>query len=338
MSVSTLDVLDLGLFSATGLLTLNSRVLTELAERGVVSSRSFPVPDYAKLLVAEGLGGQLTPAPSTPGDVVVSAEDAGGEGRRVQVRSRVQHDGSAAPAFAAVRSSAADTFLFVLLDEEGLAVREAVEVPVAEVEGARPTLEDVRELPGAADVTDRLEDAQRRVDTYGRTVSTAGRPTLPSPRNPWTQLERVTLPAVPTAVVRRSGVTLSDLPEVFDAGFSLLAASIEPAGPAFAVYRGDPATTFDIEVGYPVAEPLAAGADLEGVEGSELPAGPAVALSHLGGYEGLGPAWARLTAAVADGGPTADRALLEVYVTRPTPTADPATLRTDLFVPLGAEG
>lgn len=328
------DDVDLSLRSATDLLTLHSRVLTELVERGVVSSRSFPVPDYAKLLVAEALGGQLTPAPSTPGDVVVGDGEA--DARRVQVRSRVQAGGAAAPAFAAVKSSAADAFLFLVLDDEGLVVREAVEVPVAELAGARPTLEDVRGLPGALDVTDLLLDAQRRVDAYGRTVSTVGKPVLPTPRSPWTQLERVVLPPVPTAVVRRSGVTMAGIREAFDAGFSLLGASgVTPCGPAFAVYRGDPAGVFDVEIGFPVTGSVEDGA---GVEAASLPSGPALALSHVGGYDGLAGAWGRLTAAVADGGRSVGRELIEVYVTQPTPEADPATLRTDLFVLLADEG
>lgn len=321
----TVDDVDLSHRSASELLSLHSRVLSELVDRGVVSSRSFPLADYAKLVVAEGLGGELTPAPSTPGDVTTP------DGRSVQVRSRVHAGGSAAvPAFAAVRSSAADAFVFVVLENDSLEVEEALEVPVAQVASSRPTLEDLRSLPGATDVTRLVLDAQRRVDFYGRTASIAGRPVLPTPRNPWSAPEPVHLPAVPTAVVQRTGVTLAGIREAFDEGFALLGASeVSPAGPAFAVYRGDPADVFDLEIGYPVDAPLA-GEDGE-VRSSTLPAGAAIALSHVGGYDGLGPAWGRLTAAVAEGGHAPGGQLVEVYVTQPTPDADPATMRTDLF-------
>lgn len=150
---------------------------------------------------------------------------------------------------------------------------------------------------------------------------------------PLTDPVPVTLEAVPTAVVRHSGVTVEDLPPLFDAGYPAIAASgAHLAGPAFALYRGDPQAAFDLELGFPVAEPLAgpvAGAVT--VEPSELPAGPAWAVSHLGSYDSLPEGWGRLSAAAAAQG-FRPSAFFEVYVTEPTPDTDPATLRTDLFL------
>lgn len=137
----------------------------------------------------------------------------------------------------------------------------------------------------------------------------------------------------PTVVIRHHGVTVADLPNLFDAGFTALAASgAALSGPPFAIYRGDPAAVFDMEIGFPVAAPLPA--PVEGsvtVEPDTLPSGPALALSHIGSYDTLGESWGRLAAEAAARGFT-PTLFFEVYVSDPTPETDPATLRTDLFL------
>ena len=160
---------------------------------------------------------------------------------------------------------------------------------------------------------------------------------IPIPPAPRDEPELVVLDAVPTAVVRHADVRMERIREVFDTSFAALGGSgVAPAGPAFAVYRGDPADQFDVEVGFPLAERLPAAipvGDLT-VEPSALPDGRAVTLSHVGGYDGLGDAWARLFSGVVGGGLRPGEAIIEVYVTEPTPDADPAGMRTDLFVTL----
>ena len=106
------------------------------------------------------------------------------------------------------------------------------------------------------------------------------------------------------------------------------------AGPAFAIYRGDPSATFDIELGFPVTEPLAHSVPGEvTVEPSTLPSGRALAVSHLGSYDGLGQTWGRLASA-AGGRGLQPAYFFELYITEPSPEMDPATLRTDLFLVL----
>ena len=143
----------------------------------------------------------------------------------------------------------------------------------------------------------------------------------------------VTLEAVPTAVVRHHGVTMATLRPLFDEGYSAIAASgAALAGPAFALYSGDPSAEFDLDLGFPVAQPLMGPiAGMVTVEPLELPAGPALALSHLGSYGSLSESWGRLGADAARRGLEAI-AMLEVYVSEPSPEIDPATLRTDLFL------
>ncbi|MFE3293547.1 GyrI-like domain-containing protein [Rhodococcus sp. NPDC059234] len=164
---------------------------------------------------------------------------------------------------------------------------------------------------------------------------------LPLPAEPNTSVAWLDLDATPLAVLRHGAVTMADLAGLFDTGFQALGAAIAageltPTGPAVAIYRGDPATTFDLEIGFPVAQAIAAPIAVDGavVVGSQLPAGPAATLSHLGAYDGLPTAWEKLMTAVQAGGATLrDGTMVEVYVTQPSPEADPATMRTDLIVP-----
>lgn len=151
--------------------------------------------------------------------------------------------------------------------------------------------------------------------------------------DPLTEPTPVNLPATPTAVVRHRGVTLATLRPLFDSGFSAVAASGAAInGPAFALYRGDTSATFDLDIGFPLAEPLAAPVrGVESVEPSELPAGSARALSHLGAYGSLHQSWGRLGEHARQLGLT-PLGMLEVYVTEPSPELDPTTLRTDLFL------
>lgn len=143
----------------------------------------------------------------------------------------------------------------------------------------------------------------------------------------------VTVAEEPTAVIHHTGVTVADLPALFDAGFSALAVSgAALSGPPFAIYRGDPMAVFDMEIGFPVAIPLeAAVPGAVTVEPGVLPSGPALTLTHLGPYDTLGESWGRLAAEAAARG-FVPALFFELYISDPTPETDPATLRTDLFL------
>ena len=65
-----------------------------------------------------------------------------------------------------------------------------------------------------------------------------------------------------------------------------------------------------------------------------LPGGAYAAVSHVGSYDGLSAAWERLLTGVTEGGALPRGAWVEVYVSQPTPESDPATMRTDLLVPV----
>ena len=64
---------------------------------------------------------------------------------------------------------------------------------------------------------------------------------------------------------------------------------------------------------------------------SELPAGTIARTTYVGGYDGLGAAWGAFLGEIGASGRAPDVPFWEVYVTEPSPDADPATMRTDLF-------
>jgi effector-binding domain-containing protein len=134
-----------------------------------------------------------------------------------------------------------------------------------------------------------------------------------------------------TAVIH-GVVPMAEIADFFDRSFFELATvldgqGIAPTGPAFARYASPPGETADLEVGFPVREPLTP----EGsVCPSSLPAGRVARLVHAGGYGELGESWGRLGAWIAEQGLTPGAELWEVYVTEPNPDMDPTDLRTEL--------
>lgn len=129
---------------------------------------------------------------------------------------------------------------------------------------------------------------------------------------------------VTTVMKHWPAVTLAELPALFDAGYTELAAAA-PIGPGFAVYTGDVSATFDLHIGFPVAMIP------DGFIGSDFPSGPALAVSHLGGYDGLSATWQHLTGDFAGRQLGPPRQLVEIYVTDPSVTAA-GDLRTDLLI------
>ncbi|UVI36131.1 GyrI-like domain-containing protein [Brevibacterium spongiae] len=159
---------------------------------------------------------------------------------------------------------------------------------------------------------------------------------------PYTELTVVEVPGTPAAVVEARDVPMAELPALFDATFSglfpvLSEAGVEPAGPAFALYTRQPSETVDLQVGIPISAGLTNAQPISGghiVIPSELPAGSMAVSSHLGGYDGLGETWAQLLKDAVAAGHHPGLPFIELYVTEPSPEADPADMRTDLFITL----
>lgn len=114
-------------------------------------------------------------------------------------------------------------------------------------------------------------------------------------------------------------MTMATIRDAFDRGFRELA-QLKPTGPGYACYDGDPAGTFDLQIGFPV-------------DGGRMrsPSGQALAVTHLGGYEGLGDSWSKLVNAATAAGHAPAGRMVEVYVTDPSVTPE-VDLRTDLYL------
>ena len=158
------------------------------------------------------------------------------------------------------------------------------------------------------------------------------------PAEPFDGIEQITVEPTPIAVVRHVGLRLSDLARVFDHAYTALARSfaegaLVPAGPALAVYHGDAMAEFDLEIGFPVEAAPSAPLTVDGIEisASALPGGSALATTHIGGFEGLGAAWAGLYGEAASRGLERSGDWIEIYVSDPRTTAE-TDLRTDLVL------
>jgi effector-binding domain-containing protein len=106
--------------------------------------------------------------------------------------------------------------------------------------------------------------------------------------------------------------------------------AVSPAGPPFARYGPPGEGRFDVEAGFPVSAPVT---DDEVVTPSTLPGGPVAVTTHTGPYDAVEPAYAALLAWVAQQGGHPSGAPWEVYLTDPREHPDPATWRTDVFLP-----
>ena len=162
------------------------------------------------------------------------------------------------------------------------------------------------------------------------------------PAEPFDGVQQITVDPAPLAVVRHLGLQLNDLARVFDPAYAALARALAdgalvPTGPALAVYHGDAMDTFDLEIGFPVDAAPDAPLTVDGIEisASALPGGSALATSHVGGFDGLGGAWAGLYGEVASRGLERSGDWIEIYVSDPRATAE-TDLRTDLV--LGVSG
>lgn len=153
-------------------------------------------------------------------------------------------------------------------------------------------------------------------------------------------VDSIELHGVPLAVIRHEGIRLADLRDAFDAGYRTIGAAfadgtLSPAGPALAIYHGDPMGVFDLELGFPVQTPPSdaiAAVDGAAIVASTLPTGPAVATTVHGSYDGLGAGWAGLVARAAEAGLHPRGVWIEIYVS--DPGVSPDELRTDLLMPV----
>lgn len=112
---------------------------------------------------------------------------------------------------------------------------------------------------------------------------------------------------------------------------TVAAQGIALAGPWFTHHlRMDP-EVFDLEIGVPIEEPVAAAGR---VKVGRLPAATVARTIYHGPYEGLGAAWGELNAWIEEQGLTPAPDLWECYIAGPESTPDPSGWRTELNRPL----
>ena len=143
----------------------------------------------------------------------------------------------------------------------------------------------------------------------------------------------VELQKQPTAVIREQ-VAMNALPEFFGRAFAAVSAAMEsqnvqPAGPPFALYRGMPTETVDVEAGFPVSTTIAA---LNGVQAGLLPACRAVQAMHVGSYDTLGTTYEAVKQRMREEELEASDDMWEYYLS--DPSTDPATWRTLVVWPV----
>lgn len=146
----------------------------------------------------------------------------------------------------------------------------------------------------------------------------------------------VEIASQPTAVVRGS-VPAGSLREFFDQAFHELGEAVargvfSPVGPALALYVSPPGSTVELEVGFPVRRPIVR---VGSVVPSTLPGVQAVTCTHRGNYDDLEQAYGRLRGWAGEHAVRLGTPLWELYVTEPSPGADPADMVTELYWALG---
>jgi effector-binding domain-containing protein len=153
----------------------------------------------------------------------------------------------------------------------------------------------------------------------------------------------VELAARPTIAVRVegaqneiAGLFADHLPRVF-AKLNAIGATL--ASPPYGRYHDFRPELVDVEIGIGVAAapeglpPLAA-CESGDVGASELPAGPAAMVTHLGPYNTLSEAYDRLHTWIHEQGREEGSGPWESYADDPAVVTDHALLRTEIFWPL----
>ena len=155
----------------------------------------------------------------------------------------------------------------------------------------------------------------------------------------------VELTPQPSVAVRmQQPMTELNLAALFDTHLPNIADQIAnlggtPAGPPYGRYHQFGPDQVDVEIGIPVAAPVANLRPLAECEpgemgSSELPGGEAAVLVHRGSYDGLSDAYDGLHDWIHAQGRDEGPGPWESYVDDPSEVSDPSQLRTEVVWPL----
>lgn len=141
--------------------------------------------------------------------------------------------------------------------------------------------------------------------------------------------------AQPTAVVRET-VAMAALTEFFSRAFGAVIAeaqrqNVQLAGPPFALYRGMPTETVDVEAGFPIAGGLA---DTGTVVTGTLPETDAFEAIHTGPYDTLGKTYSAVQDRIREAGKNPSDAMWEFYLNGPQTEPDPLKWQTKVVWPV----
>ncbi|MHC6592532.1 GyrI-like domain-containing protein [Arthrobacter sp. C152] len=152
---------------------------------------------------------------------------------------------------------------------------------------------------------------------------------------PGNEPRKIHLAGQPVAVMREK-VRMDSLPAFFDRAFGTVMAAVQaqgagPAGPPFALYRGMPTETVDVEAGFPIAGDFTG---TGGVEAGALPETDAFEAVHTGPYDTLAATYDSIRQRMAAGGHTPADVMWEYYLSDPREQPDPATWQTRVVWPV----
>ena len=140
-------------------------------------------------------------------------------------------------------------------------------------------------------------------------------------------------PAQPALSVR-THAAVQDLPSLFGKTYGAIMQYLgesgeQPTGMPFAAYYNMDMQNLDIEIGFPVARPLAGKGE---IQASEFPGGKLASVMHVGPYDQCAPAYDALTQWIKAHGYESTGVAYELYYSEPdTP---PQEIRTEIVFPL----
>lgn len=139
----------------------------------------------------------------------------------------------------------------------------------------------------------------------------------------------------PTAVVRER-VAMDALPEFFGRAYATVAAEaarqdVQLAGPPFALYRGTPTETVDVEAGFPITGTFA---DTGTVVGGTLPETEAYEAVHTGTYDTLERTYNAIQEQMKAAGEAPSEMMWEYYLNGPSDEPDPQNWQTRVVWPV----
>ena len=146
---------------------------------------------------------------------------------------------------------------------------------------------------------------------------------------------KVHLTEQPVAVVRER-VPMASLTDFFGRAFGTVMAAARKqgaslAGPPFALYRGMPSETVDVEAGFPIDGNFT---EADGVASGTLPETDALEALHVGPYDTLENTYHAILGQMEAEGLTPSDTMWEYYLSDPETEPDPAKWQTRVVWPV----